>query len=394
MKTITVSILFGAFAMAAPVFGAPCSTKTDKDIVATAVEAGSFKTLAAALGAADLVGALKGDGPFTVFAPTDAAFAKLPKGTVEDLLKPSNKKKLQEILKFHVIAGKLDLSKALAARSAATLQGGPVSVGFNDGKVKVNNANLLKADLKTSNGIIHVIDTVLLPPEPSNDIASVARKAGQFNTLLAAVKAAGLEDALTGDKPLTVFAPTDAAFKALPKGTVETLLKPENKGKLKEILTLHVVSGKVSAGDALNASAAKALSGGKLGFGIDNGSFKVNGVNIVKTDIACDNGVIHVIDAVLLPSPKKDASAAVSPSRRIEVAIENGVEVFNRGDHGQCAKIYRECVAALSQDEQVRGEVRRVMKAASDRANKIHCQTSQAWMLRSVLDHAYASMIK
>ena len=157
---------------------------------------------------------------------------------------------------------------SLAAKNAKTLQGEPVQISFKNGKVNVNEASLVSADIKASNGVIHVIDSVILPPEAKNDIASVAKKASKFNTLLAAVDAAGLSGLLAGKDNLTVFAPTDAAFKALPKGTVESLLKPENRSKLKGILTLHVVSGKVSAGSALNAKSAKALSGEKLNFAI------------------------------------------------------------------------------------------------------------------------------
>ena len=135
------------------------------DIVDTAVGAGQFKTLAAALKAADLVDALKADGPFTVFAPTDAAFDKLPAGTVETLLKPENKDKLTAILTYHVVKGKIDSEAALEAGKAKTLNGKMVRIRENKGTAMVNKAKLVKTDIMASNGIIHVIDTVLLPPE-------------------------------------------------------------------------------------------------------------------------------------------------------------------------------------------------------------------------------------
>lgn len=133
------------------------------DIVDTAIAAGSFKTLTAAVQAAGLESTLRSDGPFTVFAPTDEAFAKLPSGTVETLLKPENKDQLVSILTYHVLPGKV-YSKSLAGRQieAATVQGTTVSVDGTNG-VKVDNANVVKADIKTSNGVIHVIDTVLMP---------------------------------------------------------------------------------------------------------------------------------------------------------------------------------------------------------------------------------------
>jgi uncharacterized surface protein with fasciclin (FAS1) repeats len=133
-----------------------------KDIVDTAVEAGSFKTLVAAVKAADLVGTLKGDGPFTVFAPTDEAFAKLPKGTLEDLLKPENKAKLAGILTYHVVPGKVMAKDVVGLTSAKTVQGQELKIDTKDG-VKVDNAKVVKTDIACKNGVIHVIDTVVLP---------------------------------------------------------------------------------------------------------------------------------------------------------------------------------------------------------------------------------------
>lgn len=140
------------------------STNRANGIVEVAKGAGQFKTLLAAATAADLVGVLSGSGPFTVFAPTDEAFAKLPQRTVRDLLKPENKEKLTEILKYHVIAGKVNLSTALAEGQAKTLQGSNVVAKFEDGSVRINSAKLLSADIAASNGLIHVIDQVILPP--------------------------------------------------------------------------------------------------------------------------------------------------------------------------------------------------------------------------------------
>lgn len=135
----------------------------DKDIVDTAVAAGSFKTLAAALKAAGLIETLKGKGPFTVFAPTDEAFAKLPAGTVESLLKPENKEKLVGILTYHVVAGKVMAADVVKLKEAKTVQGKSVKIEVKDGKVKVDAANVVKTDIAASNGVIHVIDAVILP---------------------------------------------------------------------------------------------------------------------------------------------------------------------------------------------------------------------------------------
>ncbi len=133
------------------------------DIVDTAVKAGSFKTLVAAVKAAGLVETLKGDGPFTVFAPTDEAFAKLPEGTVESLLKPENKDKLVAILTYHVVAGNVKAADVVKLQEAKTVQGKAVKIQVTDGGVKVDDAKVVKTDIECSNGVIHVIDSVILP---------------------------------------------------------------------------------------------------------------------------------------------------------------------------------------------------------------------------------------
>ena len=137
----------------------------EKDIVDTAVEAGQFKTLAAALKAADLVDTLKGKGPFTVFAPTDEAFAKLPAGTVENLLKPENKQKLTEILTYHVVPGKVMAADVAGIDEAKSVNGKMIDIDVKGSTVKVNDATVTAADIAASNGVIHVIDKVLMPPK-------------------------------------------------------------------------------------------------------------------------------------------------------------------------------------------------------------------------------------
>jgi uncharacterized surface protein with fasciclin (FAS1) repeats len=141
----------------------PTSANAKSDIVDTAVNAGSFKTLATALKAAGLIDTLKGPGPFTVFAPTDDAFAKLPAGTVDDLLKPENKAKLTSILTYHVVSGHVGSSDVMKLKSAKTVQGGEVTINAEGGGVTINGAKVTKADIECSNGVIHVIDTVILP---------------------------------------------------------------------------------------------------------------------------------------------------------------------------------------------------------------------------------------
>ncbi|MBO6513852.1 MAG: fasciclin domain-containing protein [Phycisphaerales bacterium] len=268
------------------------------DIIDTALAAGSFNTLAAALTEADLVGALKGDGPFTVFAPTDEAFSKLPKGTVESLLKPENRDQLISILTYHVVPGEFDAKHVLGSDALKTLNGQRASVNADKGMI--GNASIIKTDIECSNGIIHVIDEVIMPA--SSSILETATSAGSFSTLAAAIDAAGLTDALSGEGPFTVFAPTDAAFAKLPAGTVETLLKPENVEMLRSILLYHVVEGRVYSDDAINAEKAETLQGTKISIKETKKGVMINNATVQTANIDTTNGVIHVIDTVILPT--------------------------------------------------------------------------------------------
>lgn len=278
---------------------APIVKTKSKDIVDTAVGAGAFKTLVAAVKAAGLVDTLKGEGPFTVFAPTDEAFAKLPEGTVAELLKPENKAKLQAILTYHVVAGKVKAADVVKLTGAVSVQGQQIDIVVKDGKVTVDGANVVKTDIECSNGVIHVIDSVILPAD--KDIVDTAVANGSFKTLVAAVTAAGLVDTLKSEGPFTVFAPTDAAFAKLPEGTVEDLLKPENKDKLIAVLTYHVVPGKVLAGAVVKLKTATTVNGKEATIRVTDAGVMVDSAKVVATDIETSNGVIHVIDSVILP---------------------------------------------------------------------------------------------
>lgn len=311
MKTIMTAIAVTSLAATPLALGGPnCSSNNydhsntmqvnerQADIIDTAIAAGSFNTLAAALTEADLVGALKGKGPFTVFAPTDEAFAKLPKGTVENLLKPENRDQLINILTFHVVPGEYDAEHVLGAPGLNMLNGQRADIDANNGTI--DGASIIKTDIECSNGIIHVIDEVILPKTDS--ILETASSAGSFNTLAAAIEAAGLVDALSGEGPFTVFAPTDAAFAKLPAGTVENLLKPENLDTLRSILLYHVVEGRVYSDEAVDAKKAKTLQGDKVKIREYKGKVQVGNATVEAADIDASNGVIHVIDTVILPS--------------------------------------------------------------------------------------------
>lgn len=288
----------GCESEAAPALTPVAMTEVKPDIVDTAVAAGSFKTLAAALEAAGLVDALKGKGPFTVFAPTDEAFAKLPKGTVEELLKPENKAKLQAILKYHVVSGAV-LAKDVKPGAVATLDGQRIDITTKDAKVMIDKATVTKTDIIAGNGVIHVIDSVILPSDKT--IVQTAVAAGSFKTLASLLTSAGLVDALNGAGPFTVFAPTDEAFAKLPKETLAMLAKPENKETLAGILKYHVVSGRVFSDAAAKGATVATLEGRSVVTKSEGGKVMVGAATVVGADIDASNGVIHVIDTVLLP---------------------------------------------------------------------------------------------
>ena len=300
-------------------------------IVDIAVADGRFETLVAALQAAELVETLQGDGPFTVFAPTDDAFAALPEGTVEALLEDIPG--LTDILLYHVVAGDVRAADVVTLESAVTVQGEAVSITVEGDNVRINDANVVITDIVAANGVIHVVDAVLLPPEPTaqamqdeqaemqaqddqpeqaeqaeqpeqpqqpGTIVDIAVADGRFETLVAALQAAELVETLQGDGPFTVFAPTDDAFAALPEGTVEALL--EDIPALTDILLYHVVAGDVRAADVVTLESAVTVQGEAVSITVEGDNVRINDSLVIIADIVASNGVIHVIDAVLLPS--------------------------------------------------------------------------------------------
>ena len=296
-----------------------------QDIVDIAASNEDFSTLVAAVQAAGLVDALKGEGPFTVFAPTNAAFAALPDGALDALVADPTGD-LTQILLYHVLSGQVMAADVTDGLEATTLQGGAVTFTVADGAVKINDANIVVTDIQASNGVIHVIDAVIVPPAPEStpeatpepaaeapagDIVDIAASNEDFSTLVAAVQAAGLVEALKGEGPFTVFAPTNAAFAALPDGALDALVA-DPAGDLTQILLYHVLSGKVMAADVTDGLEATTLQGGAVTFTVADGAVKINDANIVVTDIEATNGVIHVIDAVIVP-PAPEATPEATP---------------------------------------------------------------------------------
>lgn len=266
-------------------------------ITETAAATANLSTLVTALQAAGLDQTLRGSGPFTVFAPVNAAFAALPTDVIARLLETGNKAILTKVLTFHVVPGSFTASQLTNGQVLTTVEGTQLTVSIANGVVRINGAQVTTADVQASNGVVHLIDGVLLG---SLDIVDQATIRG-FSSLVNAVSAAGLVNALRGggNAGLTVFAPTNAAFAAIPGGA------PNNTTTLGQVLQLHVVGAKALSTTLNNGQKVASLLGPDLTVGITGAAIRITGpknfANVTAADVVAKNGVIHVIDSVLLP---------------------------------------------------------------------------------------------
>lgn len=221
------------------------------------------------------------------------------------------------------------------------------------------------------------------------DVVDTAASAGTFNTLIAAAKAAGLVDALKGDGPLTVFAPTDDAFSALPIGTIDTLLRPENKDQLATILSYHVVAGDLGSSALADGARLETLAGIDATISQTESGFNIENARIVKTDIDVSNGVIHVIDRVILP-PKQ--LSRVDSARAIGAAIDRGVPMFNHGNVQGTVAVYKSVSEMLMRDGNLTPEERARLEVGLMEAEAAHDMRAGAWKLRYALDNVSDSL--
>lgn len=323
MKKILFSFILTALSLVS------FAQNTVVDII---VNSADHDTLEAAVVAAELADDLSGPGPFTVFAPTDAAFAALPAGTIEALLADPTGT-LAQILLYHVVGAQALSTDLSDGQTITTLQGEDVTVTIGMNGVMINNATVIVADVTADNGVVHVIDAVLLPPapEPTNTILDIVVNSADHDTLEAAVIAAGLAETLSGDGPYTVFAPTDAAFAALPAGTVEALLG--NIGELSNILLYHVTSGSVLSTDLTNGQEIPTLTFfPPLVVTIDANGVMINNAMVTVADVVADNGVVHVIDAVLLPQLPNSVSNTESVRLNIPNPVAENIIIPSNGN--------------------------------------------------------------
>ena len=298
MKRILTSLILASLLIST----LPLNVSADEteDIPTNAAATGVHDSLVAALTHADLVATLQGAGPFTVFAPTDAAFTAAGIDLASFDTDEENAT-LSDILLYHVYSGSVASADVTDGLTVTMVNGDDATFAVAaDGTVSVGGATVTTADVPASNGVIHIIDTVLTPPADLVDIPAVATSTGVHTALVAALAQANLVATLQGTGPFTVFAPTDAAFTdaGIDLSTFDT---DEENATLVDILTYHVVSGSVLSTALTDGLTATALNGDDVTFTVNADGVKVNDANVVTADVAASNGVVHVIDKVLMP---------------------------------------------------------------------------------------------
>lgn len=291
----------------------------NKDIIENITQAPNLSTLVTAVQAAGLVDTLKGEGPFTVFGPTNFAFAKIPQEVFSDLLKPENVDDLKSLLTYHVVSGKYKVEDLKDGQELTTVNGALLRVTKMGSEVLINNARIETSNVMQKNGVAHVIDTVLIPSEagavyvggvamyPDKTFVENLVNAPNLTTVASAVQMAGLIDALSTEGPITVFGPTNEAFNKLPANTLQPLLDNPDKSQLIGILSYHVVEGRYLLSDLRDGQELTTITGQKLTVRKQGNRVSIiggspNNVAVIETaDVVQKNGVAHIIDTVLQP---------------------------------------------------------------------------------------------
>jgi len=378
--------------------GGDGDTGTGNDLVSVAQGAGLTTLL-------DLVKAAKitlPKEPVTIFAPTNDAFAKIPKDTLQKLLRPESRETLRAILAYHIVPGTQPSSEVLNRRTLPSLGGQPLVIDAAKGQIA--GAGILAVDVAFDGGIVHVIDNVLMPEQRS--VSQIADADKRLSTLMTAVKSADLARQLERQGgPWTVFAPINSAFAKLPKGTVESLLEPSNRKTLTQILGLHVVPGRIAARDLLGKKQVTTVLGQPIALSLKAGKLTIGAdAKLVQADIQAADGVIHLIDSVLLPPTSKPAAKSSTASTEAapadladaaisiyDLAVARGVDLFNNGNPEACAAVYEVAVESMLRltGDRLKPEVRARLEASRKGSEAASSWRSRAWALRRVLDDVY-----
>lgn len=314
-----LALLFSAF-------GATLTAQDPGTVVDEIAASEDHTILEELIGVAGLTETLNGDGPFTVFAPTDDAFNALGEDALAYFRSEDGMDSLVAVLQYHVVGGNNAAASLENNTTLTTLNNEDMLYVTVMGEmVMVNNAMVTMADLPASNGVIHVIDAVLMPP--AGDIGMVIMENDTLTTLTTAIEAAGLGSALSMEGGYTVFAPSDAAFDALPEGDLEALLD-DPEGDLTTALTYHVVAGTYYSGDLEDGMTLTTMQGEDLEVTMRNDSIFVDGVAISGPNMIADNGVVHVIDGVLLPGALTSTRAEPAFAKEVSIAPNPATSFF------------------------------------------------------------------
>lgn len=363
-----------------------------ESIVEVAARDKAFSTLVTALKTANLAETLNGDGPFTVFAPTNEAFNALGQGTLRATLRDS--KRLAQILTYHVVPGRLTAQDVATRRTLDTVNGQRLVVAVRGGLQINGDVKVIKGDIEAANGVIHVIDAVLIPAK--QNIAEIA-KAAHFDTLLAALSAADLASVFASDDgSFTVFAPTNEAFAKLGDEAIAALLEPRNRDLLTQILKYHVVKGRFYS-DAVSANLfPETLAGERTKANMGRQGVRLNESNVVRADIDATNGVIHVIDSVLVPPSLAESlssrltaptSTGFAAGDAMVTAIDIAVPLFNAGNAAACRAVYQATarnLLAFDAYELTAGERQRLERGLKQQRGID--DRDGAWVLREAFD--------
>jgi uncharacterized surface protein with fasciclin (FAS1) repeats len=377
--------------------------------LATVARSAGLDTLLALVGAADF-GELLPAPPFTVLAPTDEAFARLPEAEVARLLSPAGRRDLRRILSHHVIPAAVPAADAFRLRGAESLAGQTLAIEAGP-SLSIGGARVLATDVAFDGGLVHVIDGVLLPE--LRTVADLAAATDDLSVLTTLVTEAGLLEQLgpENDGPWTVFAPVNAAFGKLPADVVSALRQRSGRAQLVSVLGFHVVPGRVRLADLPGTESLRTLSGEPVGIEFANGRIAVGGAGVIAADIETANGVVHLIDSVMLPpsiaAPRGTVASSgadtMAASERIiralaiiERAVEIGAPLFNDGNIDACAATYTmalESVAALASDALAPAEravLRRGLGEARDEADA----RERSWILRRTMDDLFTRFLE
>ena len=378
------------------------SSKKGDDLVSVAKSAG-LTTLLELVTLADLK---LPKAPVTIFAPTNDAFAAIPKATLEQLLLPESRDTLRQILTHHIVPGVQTSGSVLNSRSLPALSDQSLSIDADNGKVA--GASIVAVDVPFNGGIVHVIDSVMLPE--SRSISEIASTEGQLSTLMKAANSANLLSRLERQSgSWTVFTPVNSAFDKLPPGTVESLLEQGNVRTLTQVLGLHVVPGRIEARDLLAKKSLTTLTGTPLAISLKSGKLTLGAnAHIIASDIQASNGIIHIIDEVLLPATREPVASASRRSASTQtstdtveefgsiyaLAVKFGTPLFNDGNPEACAAVYEVAVETMirfGKDELGNDVIERLMRTRQEGEDSN--ARSRAWSLRRALDDSYNMLL-